>query len=221
MQIPFSEISVIQDLVNPVQSALLTIDMQNDFCHDNGVSAQGGRDVKPVQAMAPNLVKFLLYCRIHHSDLRIFHVVNAHTEQTDSYAKNHRIHAHAGSLSGTARAGTWGAQIYEAYPELKPQGSEVIITKHRYSAFIGTDLDLILRSRRITTLILTGVNTQCCVESTARQGYMLDYHIILPADLTATSTPDLYDSSLFNIATLCGYVVTSDVLKKALDQTGK
>jgi ureidoacrylate peracid hydrolase len=86
----------------------------------------------------------------------------------------------------------------------------VVVTKHRYSAFVDTSLDLVLRSRGVRTIVVTGTATNVCVESTARHGHMLDYYVVLPAD--ASATPDLpaHEATLHNVRKFFGTVVQAD-----------
>jgi ureidoacrylate peracid hydrolase len=91
--------------------------------------------------------------------------------------------------------GTWGCDFYG----VAPQPGERVVVKHRYSAFHGTDLDLILRARGVRTVLLGGISTNVCVESTARQGYMLDYEIVFLADCCAAYSPEEHEAALRNI----------------------
>ncbi len=84
---------------------------------------------------------------------------------------------------------------------------EPIVVKHRYSAFIDTDLDLILRSRGIQSLVMTGVATNVCVESTARDGYMRDYHIVFVDDCSACYDAAKHAATLRHITDHFGVVV--------------
>jgi len=107
--------------------------------------------------------------------------------------------------------GSWGAEFYEG---IKPLPGEIVIDKHHYSAFIETDLDLILRSKGIRTLIMSGVQTDVCVESTARYGFMKDYYLVFLKDCTSTTSEEIHNNTLRSIAMYFGEVVDSrDVIK--------
>ena len=106
----------------------------------------------------------------------------------------------------------------EEFYQITPEAEDIILAKHRYSAFIGTPLDGILRANEVKTLILTGVATNVCVESTARDGFMMDYHIVLPSDLTAGVNDHAKEMSLFNIGTFFGEVVLSERIVKAWEE---
>ena len=107
----------------------------------------------------------------------------------------------------------------EEFYQITPEPEDVILPKHRYSAFIGTPLDAILRANGIKTLILAGVATNVCVESTARDGFMLDYHIVLPSNLTAGVNDQVKQMSLYNIGMFFGEIVESSRLISTWEQS--
>ncbi len=86
--------------------------------------------------------------------------------------------------------GAWNGDFYQ----IKPRPDEAIVTKHRYGAFEGTDLDLILRSRGIRSVIMTGVATNVCVETTARQAFLRDYYVVFTNDCSATFSQAQHDA---------------------------
>jgi ureidoacrylate peracid hydrolase len=79
---------------------------------------------------------------------------------------------------------------------VSPQPDDRVVQKHRYNAFHGTDLDMILRAKGITHLIFTGVATNVCVETTARDAVVRDYEIILVNDCLAGSSVEEHQASL-------------------------
>ena len=124
--------------------------------------------------------------------------------ETDSAAWSWR---NAGVGSGVCRKDTWGSE----FTGVAPLPGEPIVIKHRYSAFINTRLDSVLRTLKIENLIMTGVSTNICVESTARHGYMLDYNIVFLSDCTAAYSQErTRDISLYNMRTHFAIVATSD-----------
>ena len=102
--------------------------------------------------------------------------------------------------------GSWG---WELVSSLKPSQSDVIVKKHRYSAFYNTELDLILRSKNIKSVIMTGATTNICVESTARDAFFRDYYVVFVRDCTASYEPHLHTATLENIEKYFGVVVSS------------
>jgi ureidoacrylate peracid hydrolase len=185
--------------VAPGHTALLVIDMQNDFCDDEGACAQNGQDVKIVQAIVPTLHHLAGAAR--EAGALVVFIRVSHDESTNSEAYLER---RKGRNADVCTEGTWGV---DWYAELRPQDGDVVVTKHRFSAFIDTSLDLILRSRGIRTIIPTGTATNVCVESTARHGHMLDYYVVFPEDTSASTDLPAHDATLHNIEKHFGDVV--------------
>jgi ureidoacrylate peracid hydrolase len=164
--------------VDPSHGMLIVVDMQNDFCHRDGAACKRGRDMNFVQNMIPRLVRLVEQAREH--AFPICFVRTSGNQWTNSPVwtefKNSELLACA--------EGSWGAEFHAG---LEPQPGEMIVTKHRYSAFIGTDLDMLLRARGVKSLLVTGVGTGMCVFHTLTVGFMLDYYITLVEDCAATT----------------------------------
>jgi biuret amidohydrolase len=110
-----------------------------------------------------------------------------------------------------------GAPGTQLVPELLDQGTDVVLdTKRRYNCFTATDLDFVLRSRGVNTLVLTGVNTNSCVLATATAACSLDYAVVVAEDCVATMDGDeLHRAALLCIATAFGWVRTgADVVRE-------
>ncbi len=105
--------------------------------------------------------------------------------------------------------GTPGAEFYLVLP----QPGDAVVPKRRYSGFIDTDLDVILRSQQIRTLVMTGVATNGCVEATARDGFMHDYYVVFLDDCSATYSEQLHQATLSNIRDAYGVVVNAADLR--------
>lgn len=104
--------------------------------------------------------------------------------------------------------GTWGFQIID---DLKPEPGDVVIRKPRYSGFAGTDLEAQLRKLEIRHLIFTGVATNVCVESTAREAYFKEFWPILVEDAMDHTGPDFVrQATLYNFESKMGWVTTTD-----------
>jgi ureidoacrylate peracid hydrolase len=102
---------------------------------------------------------------------------------------------------------TWGAEFCAGF---EPKKGDLVITKHRYSAFVGTNLDQILRSRGIDSLVMTGVGTGMCVFQTLSVGFMLDYYITLVEDCAATSYgPQSHNEAVAHIRKHFGLIANS------------
>lgn len=188
----------------PATTAIVVVDVQNDFCHPDGVSARKSHDVTAAVEMVPRLQVLLDAARA--AGTTIVFIQTTHDEQVDSYTWNTR-----GGDIDTAPylpncyTGSWGAEFYGVAPE----AGERIVNKHRYSAFAGTDLDMVLRTAGVDSLLFTGVATNVCVESTLRDGLFLDYHVSLVEDCCAAYEPDLHEGTVKNVRGGFGAVVTS------------
>lgn len=196
----------LNELVDPAKSAVIVVDMQNDFCHPEGSCAKAGSDVSAAVAMAPTLQRLLDGARA--VGTKVVFIQCIHTNETDSEAWIGRGN---GRSLKTCREGTWGIEFYG----VAPVGDEPVVIKHRYSAFINTRLDSVLRTLKVKNIILTGVGTNVCVESTARDGFMLDYNVVFTSDGTAASGMDLHESTLENMRRHFGTVASCDEILAA------
>ena len=191
----------LSDVLDPASTAILVVDMQNDYCSPGGSVAQRGHDIGMITNMIPRLQRFLTEARKLHA--KIVFIQCIHEPSTDSETWLFR---HGGVPQPHVRRGTWGAD----FCGVAPAEGEPVVIKHRYSAFVGTRLTSVLHTLGIKTLVMTGVGTNVCVESTARDGYMQDYNIVFLSDCTATSTQAFHDATLANIRGFFGIVTTSD-----------
>jgi isochorismate hydrolase len=177
--------------INPRQCALLVIDMQNYF---DSIA----REIKK------NLLRIIDTCRAN--QVRIVFTRHGHKDV---------------SKDGGMLAKWWGDNIiygsgpWQIMPEFQPQKEDLIIDKNRYNAFFNTDLDKRLRAEGIEAMIITGVMTNCCCETTARDGFVRDFRIFFVSDATAAVNDDLHLSTLKNLAYGFAHIVnTEDVCKQ-------
>ncbi len=187
--------------------AVIVVDVQNDFCHEKGACALRGSDVSGVKKMIPNLR--LLLDAAHKNEIPVIYIQTIHTVETDSDAWAGRS---GGNSAKVCRAGSWGIEFYE----VSPAEGDIIVNKHRYSAFINTRLDSVLRTLKVETLLMTGVATNVCVESTARDGYMMDYNILFVSDCCASFSKEAHAMTLQNIDKHFGVVSDSGEITSLL-----
>ena len=194
------------ELVHPRHSAVLVIDIQNDSCHPDGSYAASGMDISLRRQAAHNAADFIKQARNY--GVPVIFTKETHTRWDESASWSRRTKRV--NRPPVCVEGTWGEQFYL----VEPLAGEAVIGKRRYSCFPGTELDLLLRRKRITTLILTGGGTQACVESTARDGFELDYEIVVVSDCCGTPSLDEHEPALKRMASLCATVVTAkDILE--------
>jgi ureidoacrylate peracid hydrolase len=191
----------LEDKVAPGHTALLIVDVQRDFCASDGAFGALGRDLSRVQEMLPALEGLVESARA--AGVTVIFLRYAQTRATESEVHLEQ-RGRGRSDFAYCQEGTPGAGFYR----IEPADGEAVVTKHRYSGFINTDLDLLLRSGGVRTLVMTGVATNGCVEATARDGFMHDYYIVFAADGAATYSPELHDATLANIRDAYGVVVT-------------
>lgn len=192
---------------DPRWAALLVVDVQNDFASPKGSAAQRGEDVSTSIAMVPRLIRLIEEAR--GVGLTVVYIKTTHSPWTDTpswiYRKSQQ------SALNTCREGTWGAEFYEG---IAPRPDERVVIKHRYSAFINTDLNTVLKAKGIESVLVTGIATNVCVETTARDAYMYDYYVTMVSDCAAAYEPKLHESTLDNIRRHFGLVATSEEIVK-------
>lgn len=193
------------------KTAVIVVDVQNDFCAPDGAMGKMGKDLRQVETSVAALESFLGYCRSN--QFPILFVQTKHSPVTDSPNWTKRLQGKQNAV-GICRT-PWGQEFYKVQPEEQ----DVIITKHRYSAFVGTNLEMILRSKGIENLVLCGVATNVCVEGTARDGFMKDFTVITVSDCTASYSRNEYDSAIFNLNTYFGTVASSQELCSPISLT--
>jgi ureidoacrylate peracid hydrolase len=206
-------VSRFQQILNPARTAVLVVDVQNDFVSPEGMTAKRGVSVTAGMAIVPALRAFLDEARARSIPVVFIHASG--TPWTESEAWLHR--ASEAPRTGNCREGTWGAQGYE----LVPGPDDVLVIKHRNSGFHGTRLDVILRARKIDTVVATGVATNVSVEMTARDAVQHDYNLVVPEDLVAAYTPEQHANAIFTLRTYYGYVVPSADVLHAWNSYGK
>jgi ureidoacrylate peracid hydrolase len=190
------------ELVVPSKSAVVVVDVQNDFCAPDGAAALGGKDVSAVNAMLPRLQRFLANAHAHGTN--VIFVQTIHEPSTDSEVW---IGRRTDPNARNCVKGSWGAAFAVA-----PLANDPVVVKHRYSAFVHTRLDSVLRTMKVENLIVVGVATNVCVESTTRHGYMLDYNVVLVSDCCAAYDAAAHDMTLLVHRKYFGTVATSDAI---------
>ena len=196
--------------LNPESTALIIIDMQKDFCCKGGSFDRRGFDIKPAQRLAKRLNSFLKEARgvlKHIIHLKMMKIPDLSSPVVDE-------------LYGRIKVVRCIDPAFAEPYEVIPQPGDVIIPKYKYSGFVSTYLDQFLRSKSINTLIITGLATNVCVESTARDGFMREYYIVIPSDLTEGTSTEAKKWSLLNLDMFFGEVVSSnEIIKCWIDTT--
>ena len=190
----------------PKETALVVIDVQNDFCHPDGMMGKLGKNVESGALVTPRIAKLISYAK--KASVPVLFVITQHDAVTDSPAWRGRILYDENKI--ICHTGSWGAELYQ----LAREDADYIIVKNRYSGFHGTNLDLILRSIGRKTLLFCGFTTNVCVETTLRDANSLDYFPALVADCAGAFTDEEHFSGVFNVEKYFGYVTSLQELKQ-------
>ena len=105
-----------------------------------------------------------------------------------------------------------GSEESEVHPALAQAAGEKVVFKHRYSAFYNTDLETVLRCLKVEDLVVAGVMTNLCCESTDRDAYFRDFRVFFPADGTGSVSEEMHLASMLNLAFGFAYVTTAEAL---------
>lgn len=195
------------------RSAIVVVDMQNAFAKPGGMLDLHGADVTKAAAVIDINASLLMAAR--KAEVKVIYL--AMTYQSDlsdaGGPSSPNYHKELGlklmrqrpELAGKLLIdGTWDWQIVD---ELKPHPGDLLIRKPRYSGFVGTGLDNILRNEDIRFLFFTGIATNVCVESTARDAFFGEYWPILIEDAINHTGPDFCrDATLWNCENIFGWV---------------
>jgi len=177
-------------------TALIIIDMQNDFVHENTIL-----EVKEAKKHIPQFKDFIQKCR----DKGVTIIYTRHIFDPKMNPIESKLFPELSK--GGLRENTIGSEIIE---DIKPEKDDIVIKKNRYDAFFDTKLGRMLNERGIVDVIITGLMTNICCESTARTAMMKDFNVLFCSDLTFASNQELQKTTLKNIESHFGKVLTSE-----------
>ncbi len=188
-----------QELVAPEHTALVLVDMQRDFIEPDGAFGRMGIDLSMYARSRPRLRALLAAAR--DSGVLVIHIQNTALPSRLSDAPSQirfNLKMHQGAREGAdpLRYTIPGTAGHEFVDDLAPEGEELIVRKYRSSGFWGTNLDLLLRSNGIETLVVTGCTTEGCVESTARDAMFANYYVVIAADCVASDDRVQHEASM-------------------------
>lgn len=189
-------------------TAVIVVDMQNDFCSSEGALARHGADVSRNQQVAAALPYFLDKAR--DQGALIVWITQSSREEHVSDARRARAAAMGRGVTEVAGAGTWGAELYEG---LIPQDTDIVMEKTKYSSFVGTPLRNVLHARGRGTVIVCGTAANVCVDSTVRDAYMSDLTVVVPKDLVGWTKQHLAEAALESLGFyFCEVVESAELL---------
>jgi ureidoacrylate peracid hydrolase len=217
--------------IHTPRTAILVVDMQNDFGAEGGMFHRAGIDISSIRRAVGPTAKVLNAAR--EIAIQIIYLKMAFQPDlsdlgaTDSPNRvrhlllgvGNVIPAPTGEESRTLIRETWNTDIL---PELTPQAGDIVLYKHRFSGFYETELDRTLKQLGVKYLVMTGCTTSVCVESTIRDAMFRDYLCVLLEDCTAEPIGQQlqrtnHDASLLLIQTMLGWVSTSNEFVRAIE----
>jgi ureidoacrylate peracid hydrolase len=179
--------------IDPAHTAIVVVDMQNDFCAEGGyVHKTKGGDMTGNGPLARRIMGLVDAGRAAGATV-VWIQANYEPRYLSGQALLKKQERQIDSVC--CAGGSWGWDFFE----VKPKEGEIVIEKHSFSGFFGTELDRLLRFRGIRTLIFTGVATNVCVESTLRDGYFLGYYIVLVEDCCDSAAKTLHTATIENV----------------------
>ena len=215
--------------IDPARTAVIVVDMENDFAAKGGMFDRAGVDISGAQKAIAPTAKVLAAAR--QARIKIIYLKMGYRDDLSDlgtpdsvnrtrhlkFGVGQKIRAPDGRESRMLIRDTWDTEIV---PELKPQPNDVVLYKTRFSGFYQTDLDATLKKLGIKYLIVTGVTTSICVESTVRDAMFRDYLCVLLKDcMSEPIGHDLprtnHEASLLNAEVLLGWVSDSEQFVKA------
>lgn len=188
----------LEELVEPSNTALVVVDMQHDFCSPGGAFDRLGVDISMYPPMVPRLARLVAGAR--HAGVTVVWILMTtlpgRRAESPAYIRfNMRMQAAAlGAAITYTEDGAPGQRLIEPFTV---QAADLVVKKYRSSGFWGTNLDLLLRSNGIRSVVMSGCTTEGCVESTARDAMFNDYYVVVAEDCVASDDRAQHDASLF------------------------
>jgi nicotinamidase-related amidase len=180
-------------------TALLVVDLQNDFASPGGLCDKTGHALTMMPPVIAKVQRLIAEARA--AGVPIVWIQTTHQKDrrmaSPAYIRFHALKRGYGWDEESAVEGTWGWRIVD---EVAPEAGELVVRKHRSSAFAGTELDMLLRSNAIQTVTLVGTTTHGCIESTARAAEGLDYYVAIVEDACAAFLREEHDAAIFCIS---------------------
>ncbi|MGF7155340.1 cysteine hydrolase family protein [Novosphingobium gossypii] len=197
-------------MIAPDRTALIVVDVQVDFAAPQGLIGSFGVDLAPAEAAIDRIDALLAAAREAGVTVGFMRVMTR--PETDSNALRTWMERRGTpGNEGICRVGSGGEDYYRLFP----RPGDIEIEKRVYSSFHGTDLEQQLRSRGIDTLVMTGLTTECCVDSTTRDAFHRDFHTFVVSDACAAYDADMHAHALKALSENTSLLVTTDAVVAA------
>ncbi|MCF3944231.1 cysteine hydrolase family protein [Oceanobacillus alkalisoli] len=192
------------------KAALLLVDLQNDFCHPEGTAGKRGKDIHAFHEQMKHMKNLLETARKF--KVPVIHVISEHSAWTESPSAIERFgRTNQKRNLSYCEPGSWGAEIHD---DFSPLPGEKVVVKNRYSAFVQTNLELLLRSNGIRHLTIIGAYTNVCIDTTARDAFMRDFFVTVPSNCVVSDNEQLHYAALKLLQGTFAKVVHSVEVKK-------
>ena len=212
--------------LSPRDTAVVVVDMQNAYASKGGYLDLAGFDIEGARGVIERIVRVLDTARGAGLPVIFFQngwdadYVEAGGEGSPNFHKSNALKTMRArpELDGKLLArGGWDYELVEA---LAPKPGDLRLHKTRYSGFFNSQLDSTLRSRGVRNIVFVGIATNVCVESTLRDGFMLEYFGVMLEDACHQAGPEfLQAATVFNVETFFGWVSTTADFCSAFGQT--
>lgn len=188
-------------MIDPRNAALLVIDMQHGFVDpSSALCVQGAAATVPTCARALDQARAL--------GMPVFHAIREYaTDGSDVEAARHDAWIEGGKPVSRACA---SPRTLDEYAPLAPQPGDRVLVKPRFSAFFGTQLDLLLRRLSITTVVLIGTATPNCIRTTCYDALSLDYNVVILEDCTSSRTSKVQAANIEDMAFIGAHIMNCD-----------
>ena len=208
--LPHVDADALPGMIAPERTALIVVDIQQDFAGPEGLLGRIGVDLSEAEAVIDRIEALTPVARKAGVTLAYMRVVTSEEDDSDALKA---FHARRGQPGGQVicRTEDGGADYYR----VQPQPGDIEIQKLLYDSFHGTDLEQQLRDRGIDTLVITGLSSDCCVDQTARAAFHRNFHVFLVSDACAAYEPGLHEASLNILAKNCALLTTSEAVTRA------
>jgi nicotinamidase-related amidase len=204
--------TTLEEIVLPGHTALIIVDAQNDFCSPGGcVDQMPGSDMSLMKSFVEKTQILLDAARQARMMVLFTKATNypggAYKSPPDLARKTEYLRPDSPLICAY---GSWGDEILT---ELSPRPGEIIISKHRHNSFMGTELDILLRSNGIKTVIVAGVTTERCVFATVTGAIAHDYYVVVPRDCVASQKLEMHKGALL--------VISGNLLKEGVTDSSQ
>lgn len=195
------------DMIAPERTALVVVDVQVDFAAPHGLIGRHGTDMSPAERAIDRIEDLIAAARKAGAAVGFMRVMTR--PETDSNAlRTWMARRGTPGSEGICRVGSGG----EDYYRVRPETGDMEVGKLAYSSFHGTDFEQQLRARGIDTLVLTGLTTDCCVDSTTRDAFHRDFHTFVVSDACASFDEALHTGALRALSEHTSLLVTSEAV---------